>query len=193
MLYLSLIQPIFSCLNAGYHLIQKILLSDPKKIFRLLWQFQFSSRTIIRLWPWLDRDFNGLGLLTTRLVPTGKQRPVDIAQVVCPLVLVHDALELTDPDSFFDLSESLIILPINYFCPLPIDDMLRFSDMIFHCILLKHVSVDFCSDMVYTYGTFLVSVLLGAYSLMGTHSLSFITKTCLYNIDPFKPHFYIIM
>ena len=38
----------------------------------------------------LTRDATGLGLLTTRLVPMSKQRPVDAAQVVCPLVPVHD-------------------------------------------------------------------------------------------------------
>ena len=30
----------------------------------------------------------------------------------------HDVWRPTDPDSFFDLSESLIILPVNYFAPL---------------------------------------------------------------------------
>ena len=42
-------------------------------------------------------------MLTTRLVPSNKQRPVNVAQDVFPLVLVHDVWILTDPDSFFDL------------------------------------------------------------------------------------------
>ena len=36
----------------------------------------------------------------------------------CLLVPVHDMWRLTDPDYFFDLSESLINLPVNYFCPI---------------------------------------------------------------------------
>ena len=47
-----------------------------------------------------------------------------------PLVPVPCMLRLTDPDSFFDLSKSLIILPVNYFCPLPIDGMVNFRDMV---------------------------------------------------------------
>ena len=47
------------------------------------------------------------------------------AQVVCPLVPVHNVWRLTDPDGFFGLSESLIILPVNYFFPLPIDNIVK--------------------------------------------------------------------
>ena len=56
---------------------------------------------------------SGHGQLTTRLVPSGKQRPLDVVQVVCPLVPVHDMQRLTDPDSFFDFSESLIIFSVQ--------------------------------------------------------------------------------
>ena len=47
-----------------------------------------------------------------------------MAQVVCPLVPVHDMCRLIAPNSFFDLCESLNILPVNYFCSFPVDDML---------------------------------------------------------------------
>ena len=43
---------------------------------------------------------------TTRLVISGKQRRLDVAQVVritAPLVLIHDVWRLTNPDSFFYL------------------------------------------------------------------------------------------
>ena len=39
---------------------------------------------------------------------------MDAVHVVCPLTPVHDLWRLIDPDSFFDLSESLIIIPVNY-------------------------------------------------------------------------------
>ena len=55
----------------------------PSKHFHLLRQLLFSSRTIIRLWPW-SRDITGLGLLTNRLATSGKQRPVDVVKVECP-------------------------------------------------------------------------------------------------------------
>ena len=54
------------------------------------------------LWP---HDVMGFALLTTRLVPSGKKWPVDVAQVVCHLVPVSDVWRLTDPDRFFDLSD----------------------------------------------------------------------------------------
>ena len=41
------------------------------------------------------------------------------------LVPVHNVWRLTDPDGFFGLSESLIILPVNYFFPLPIDNIVK--------------------------------------------------------------------
>ena len=41
---------------------------------------------------------------------------------------------LTDPGSFF---EALIILHVNYFYPLPIDDIVSLSDMICHCTFVK--------------------------------------------------------
>ena len=53
----------------------------------------------------LTGDVTGLGLLTTILIPSGKQKPVDVAQVVCPLAPVHDVWRLNDPTSF--LTESL--------------------------------------------------------------------------------------
>ena len=37
-------------------------------------------------------------------------------------------MTLADADSFFDLSESLIILPVTYFCPLTIDGIVLPSD-----------------------------------------------------------------
>ena len=77
------------------------------------------------------------GLLSTRLVPSGKRKPVDVVQVVFHLVTIHDVWRLADPESFFDLSESLIILPVNYFCPLQIDDIVSISDMICHCMFVK--------------------------------------------------------
>ena len=52
----------------------------------------------------------GLGLLTSRPVPSGKQRPEDIVQAVYLLIPLHGVCKLTDPDSFFDWSESQIIL-----------------------------------------------------------------------------------
>ena len=55
------------------------------------------------------------------------------------LVPVHDVWRLTDPNSFFDLSESHIILPVNYFCPLPIDDMISPSDMITARLLIEEM------------------------------------------------------
>ena len=36
--------------------------------------------------------------------------PADVAQVVCPLVLVHDMWRLIGPDSFFDLSALKILI-----------------------------------------------------------------------------------
>ena len=66
-------------------------------------------------------------LLTTRLITSGKQRPLGVAQVVCPLVPVCDVWRLTDPDSFFDLFESLIILPVSHLCPFPIDGMVNMT------------------------------------------------------------------
>ena len=51
-----------------YHINPKIPSDhDPKTNFHLLWQFLFSWRPIIRLWPW-PRDVTGLGLLNTSLV-----------------------------------------------------------------------------------------------------------------------------
>ena len=47
----------------------------------LLWQFRFSSRTVISLGS-CPCVVMRLGML--RLVPSGKQKPVDIAQGVCP-------------------------------------------------------------------------------------------------------------
>ena len=75
-----------------------------------LWQFQFSSRTIIRLWPWLG-DVTGLGLITTRLRTCGKQRPAEVTQVVCHLVPVHDVCRLTDPSS--GQSHGLMIMVLD--------------------------------------------------------------------------------
>ena len=69
-------------------------------------------------------------MLTPRLVTRGKQMPVDVAQVVRLLVLVHDIWRLTDHDRFFDLSESLIVL---YVCPHSVDGMVSLSDMICQC------------------------------------------------------------
>ena len=108
----------------------------------------------MKLWPW---PHNVTELLTTKLVPCGKQRPVDVAQFVCTLVPVHDVLKLTDPDGFFDLSESLIVLPLNYSCPLLIDDMVSLCDKIYHCTFVQQVSDDFRSDIVHACGTYLVS------------------------------------
>ena len=78
----------------------------------------------------MSLNFNGL--LTTRLVTSSKQRPVDVAQVVCSLVQVHGLWRLTEPDSFFHLSESLIILPVSYFCPFLIQVMVSRGDMCFY-------------------------------------------------------------
>ena len=97
------------------------------------------TRIRIRMWPW-PRDITGLGLLTSRLVTSGKQRPVDAAQVVRPLVLVLDVWRLTDPDNFFDLScPCLFSLSTTFgFCPLPIDDMvINLSNMICLTALLQ--------------------------------------------------------
>ena len=106
----------------------------------------------------------GLRLLTTRLVPSGKQRPVDVAQVVCTLVPVHDLWRLIDPDSFFDLSESLINLPVNYFCPLHTDDIVSLRDMICHCTFVKTCfrSLSLCPSVYlwYIFGIFLCSLSL---------------------------------
>ena len=81
-----------------------------KTTIHLLWLSRVSSRTIIRLWHWL-RDVTGHGLLTTRLVASGKQMPVDVAQVVYPLVPFHVVLRLSY--GFFHLSK-LIAFPVNY-------------------------------------------------------------------------------
>ena len=81
-----------------------------------------------QMWP-RPCDFTGLGLLTTRLVPGGKPRPVDVGHVVCPQVPAVNVWRPTYPGGFFDLSESLI-------SPLPIDDMVNLSDMICHMFQL---------------------------------------------------------
>ena len=58
------------------------------------------------------------------------KRPADIAQVVCPLIPGNDLWRLTDPDSFFDLSDSSpcqVILPRLH--PLPINDIVSLSSI----------------------------------------------------------------
>ena len=62
----------------------------PRRNIHLLRKFRFSSRAIIKLWSW-PHEVTGLGLLTTRLVISGKSRPVDVAQIVYPLVPTHDS------------------------------------------------------------------------------------------------------
>ena len=41
-------------------------------------------------------------------------------------------------------------------------------------------------------GTELMTIVLYCFSISPFHHLDIITKTCLYNFDPFKPHFYIV-
>ena len=77
----------FNCSNGSFHLrnilIQIILLAYRKRRFQILYQYRFSSKTIIRLRPL--PDVTRLGLLTTRLFHSGEQRPVDVFEAVCPL------------------------------------------------------------------------------------------------------------
>ena len=129
--------------------IQKFFSAYPNKDFPFLWQFLVSSRTIMRLWHW-TRDDTGIGLLITRLVTRGKQRPADVAGVVCPLVPVHDVWRLTDPDSFFDLSVSDYLFSLS--TTLASSQRMAWSNVAVWSVtvlLLKHVSNDFCSDWVY--------------------------------------------
>ena len=64
------------------------------------------------------------------------------------LVLVHD---VCDPLT------GLVILIVNHFCPLPLGDIVSFSYIFCHYTFVQHVTDDFCSDLVYTYGTFFFS------------------------------------
>ena len=80
--------------------------------YNVIWIW-VSSRTVIGLWTW-PSDAMGLWMLTTRLVTSGKQNSVNIAQTVCSLVPVHNMWELIDLDSFTDLPESLIIHPVTF-------------------------------------------------------------------------------
>ena len=75
-------------------------------------------------------DVIGLGLLTSRLVPSGKQRPKDVAQAIYLLVPLHGMCKLTDPDSFFDWSESQIILPDKCFSSSQLITWLATADLL---------------------------------------------------------------
>ena len=62
----------------------------------------------------VDFSLTFFGMLTTRMVPSCKRMHIVVAQDACP---IHDVWRLTDSDRYLHLSESLIILPVNYFCP----------------------------------------------------------------------------
>ncbi|KAH3697975.1 hypothetical protein DPMN_085488 [Dreissena polymorpha] len=67
------------------------------------------------------------------MVPSSKQRPVDGAQLVAPLVPVHYPSLRSYRNRFPKFSESGVVFPINYFHPLPVNDMVVPSYMVCNC------------------------------------------------------------
>ena len=85
----------------------------------------------IRLW--LCGKCTSQGGFTAGMVPSSKQRPVDGAQLVAPLVPVHYPSLLSYRNLFPKFSECGIVFPINHFHPLPVNDMVVPSYMVCNC------------------------------------------------------------
>ena len=85
----------------------------------------------IRLW--LCGKCTSQGGFNVGMVPSSKQRPVDGAQLVAPLVPVHYPSLLSYRNLFPKFSECSIVFPINHFHPLPLNDMVVPSYMVCNC------------------------------------------------------------